>query len=135
MGKKFNDTGFKNLFRIWLFFAFPNIAKKFNISFQDRTATNYFYNVIKNAIDYRKKNNIQRNDFVQMLLQLKEKGSVELKNLDVSGDYLTKDLKNDLNSNTEMFGMFLNVYMLYAYKTSCNFMTLFTYIYIYIPKL
>ncbi|XP_014291138.1 probable cytochrome P450 6d5 [Halyomorpha halys] len=95
-GKEVSDPNWRNLFRIWFFFLFPQAAKYFGFSFQQRSVTNYFCNIIRNAIDYRKKNDIQRYDFIQMMMQLKEKGNIEIKTLDSSDDYL----KNELNDTS-----------------------------------
>lgn len=105
MGNKINDPGFKNLIRILFFFTFSPIAKKIGFTIVPRSVTNYFCSIIRNAIDYRKKEGIQRNDFIQMMMQLKERGQIELKTLDSSDDYL----KNDLNdTSNEVFGPFLS---------------------------
>lgn len=110
-GKALNDPTLKNLIRIWFFFAFPKLSKRFGFSFQPKSVTNYFCGIIRNAIDYRKQNDIQRNDFIQMMLQLKEKGNIELKTLDASDDYL----KNELNDvNTEVFEITDDVLMAQA---------------------
>ncbi|CAH1395592.1 unnamed protein product [Nezara viridula] len=110
-GRQINDPNWRNLIRIWFFFAFPKIAKRIGFSFQPKAVTSYFCNIIRNAIDYRKKNKIQRNDFVQMMMQLKEKGNIELKTLDSTDDYL----KNELNeASTEIFEITDDVLMAQA---------------------
>ncbi|CAH1395588.1 unnamed protein product [Nezara viridula] len=111
MGNRINDPGFKNLMRILFFFTFSKISKKIGFSIIPRSVTNYFCGIIKNAIDYRKKESIQRNDFIQMMMQLKEKGHIELKTLDSSDDYL----KNELNdTSNEVFEITDDVLMAQA---------------------
>nr|XP_024216476.1 cytochrome P450 6k1-like [Halyomorpha halys] len=51
----------------------------------------------KNLVRIWKKNDIQRNDFIQMMVHLKEKGKIEVKTLDSSDDYLNTEL-NDTNN-------------------------------------
>nr|XP_024216478.1 probable cytochrome P450 6d5 isoform X1 [Halyomorpha halys] len=100
MGNKINNTGVKTLARTVFFFSFSKIAKIIGFSLLPKSVTGYFSNIIRNAIDLRKKNDIKRNDFIQMMIQLKERGHIELRTLDSSDDYL----KNELNdTNTEIF--------------------------------
>ncbi|XP_066906829.1 probable cytochrome P450 6a17 isoform X1 [Halyomorpha halys] len=96
-GKEISAPNLRNQVRIWVFLLFPKAAKFFGISFQGKSVTNYFCNVIKNAMDHRKKNDIQRNDFVQMITQLKEKRNIEIKTLDSSDDWF----KNELNDTSK----------------------------------
>jgi len=39
--------------------------------------TDFFIGVVKETMDFRKQNNVKRNDFMQLLLQLKEQGYVK----------------------------------------------------------
>ena len=101
MGKIFTDVKLGNLIRFWFITAFPKLSTKLGLSMQNSEVVKYFCNIIKNTIEYRKKNDIQRNDFIQMMLQLKDKGNIELKTWDSSDDYL----KSDSSHNTiETFG-------------------------------
>lgn len=40
--------------------------------FQDKETINFFFNSIKSTIDYRKKNNVRRNDFIDLITDIKE---------------------------------------------------------------
>lgn len=44
--------------------------------------TEFFINAVKETMDFRKANNVERNDFMQLLIELKEKGKI----LDVDKD-------------------------------------------------
>ncbi|XP_046677665.1 probable cytochrome P450 6d5 [Homalodisca vitripennis] len=50
----------------------PKISDFLNISMSSSEAAEYFTNLTKATIKYRKENNVQRNDYFQMLLSLKE---------------------------------------------------------------
>lgn len=39
--------------------------------------TNFFVGAVNDTIQYREKNNVQRNDFMQLLIELKNKGKIE----------------------------------------------------------
>jgi hypothetical protein len=52
--------------------AFPDLARKLHISTLNKEATDFFLNSFLQTFDYREKNDIKRNDFVSMLLELKQ---------------------------------------------------------------
>lgn len=39
--------------------------------------TSFFYKVVKETIEYREKNNVTRNDFLQLLIQLRRDGQLD----------------------------------------------------------
>ena len=39
--------------------------------------SDFFLNSVQETMDYRDKNNVKRNDFLQLLMQLKNKGEIE----------------------------------------------------------
>lgn len=51
--------------------VFPNMATKLGIAVLDRDVSDFFNNVVKDTVEYREKNNYQRNDFMQLLINLK----------------------------------------------------------------
>lgn len=54
-----------------------SITAFLNIKRMDRNVEDFFMGVVKNTVNYREKNKIRRNDFMQLLLQLKNDGKVE----------------------------------------------------------
>lgn len=63
------------------FFAdgFPELCRKLHVRLNPKEPTEFFLNTFLQTLEYREKNNIQRNDFVSMLLALKDSFSpVEL---------------------------------------------------------
>lgn len=63
----------------------------------DRLA-DFFRKMVKDAMEYRDKNNITRNDFIQLLMQLKKKGELEADTADKSEK---TDDSSDANYNME----------------------------------
>lgn len=55
----------------------PRLAKLFGIRMFDKSVDEFFYNVVGGNIKYRETNNVVRNDFLNMLIQLKNKGAVD----------------------------------------------------------
>nr|CAD7418480.1 unnamed protein product [Timema poppensis] len=74
MGRKIFQASAIKKAKILLAKAFPFLAELFNISFFDKEASNFFLNVVNDTVEHREKNNISRNDFLQLLIQLKNKG-------------------------------------------------------------
>lgn len=56
---------------------FPQIAKKLHFVFSEKDVVDFFTKVVTDTINYREKNNIIRNDFMQMLIELKNKKGEE----------------------------------------------------------
>ncbi|XP_020281102.1 probable cytochrome P450 6a14 [Pseudomyrmex gracilis] len=58
-------------------FAFaPQIADFFSLPFFDRNTTNFFINMFRDNVQYRQTHNVVRHDFMNLLIQLMEKGYV-----------------------------------------------------------
>lgn len=55
------------------FFLMPNILKYLRISSNSKFVTDFFMNLVHRTIDYRTKNNVNRNDFMQILVDLRQK--------------------------------------------------------------
>ncbi|KAK9496570.1 hypothetical protein O3M35_013157 [Rhynocoris fuscipes] len=94
MGKKSFDFGAMQVVRMIILNLFPFLAKLLNITFNKREVGDYFCKVIRDTIDYRKKNGIARNDILQMFMTLKEKGSIEMHTKDPDDDYLKIEKSN-----------------------------------------
>uniref|UniRef100_U5ENJ2 Putative cytochrome n=1 Tax=Corethrella appendiculata TaxID=1370023 RepID=U5ENJ2_9DIPT len=68
--------------------TFPSVTNLFRFKLLNKTTTSYFRNVIQETIDYREKNNVQRNDFLNLMIQLKNEGKIDG---DDDVGYLTMD--------------------------------------------
>jgi len=49
----------------------------FNLKFVTDRIANFFRKMVKDAMEYREKNNVTRKDFIDLLMQLKKKGALE----------------------------------------------------------
>jgi len=49
----------------------------FQLKFVPPKLNDFFFNCVKSTIQYREENNVKRNDFMQLLMELKDKGYVE----------------------------------------------------------
>ncbi|CAB3365187.1 Hypothetical predicted protein [Cloeon dipterum] len=75
----FSDRGFQ-------------VARRLKIRTMDEEVKNFFLNLTKDMIQHRKKNSIVRNDFLQLLMELKDKGRVAIANDDEDATLENEDL-------------------------------------------
>ncbi|XP_046601989.1 probable cytochrome P450 6a13 [Neodiprion lecontei] len=54
----------------------PSVMKMFNIKYLDKEISNLIITVCKNTVEYRRTNNVVRNDFMDLVIQLMTKGYV-----------------------------------------------------------
>ncbi|XP_044761017.1 probable cytochrome P450 6a14 [Coccinella septempunctata] len=71
----FEKDFWENLKEVILFLA-PNFMKKLNISLTPKDVSDFFLNVVKDTVAYREKEGVVRKDFLQLLIQLKNKGKL-----------------------------------------------------------
>lgn len=57
--------------------VFPDIAKKFRMKITPHFIHEFFMRVIKQTYDYRQENEVNRNDFMSLLLQIQKYGKLK----------------------------------------------------------
>lgn len=72
--KKSFEPGLWLKFRLVFAFAYPKLAKKLNVKITDSKLSKFFINIVRQNIEYRKVNQIVRNDFFQLLMNLQGNG-------------------------------------------------------------
>ncbi|XP_059614795.1 probable cytochrome P450 6a14 [Phlebotomus argentipes] len=83
MGKKvFDMKGFEFL-RLLFSSMFPNIARGLRMKITKPDVSEFFTNVLRDTIEYREKNNVKRNDFLSLLIQIKNTGKLEGEDVDL----------------------------------------------------
>nr|UYG55631.1 cytochrome P450 6a17 [Geocoris pallidipennis] len=82
-----------NYFKLVMMTIFPDTFAKLGFSINNQKAVKYFCGIIQDAFSYRRDNKIVRNDFIQMMIQLKEKGKIDIHKWDPNDDYLKDDLE------------------------------------------
>jgi len=68
--------------------SFP--LKLFHVRLHSDKVSNFFKGVVNDAIHYREKKNVVRNDFLQLLIQMKNKGKIE-----DDGDIKSENVQNE----------------------------------------
>jgi cytochrome P450 family 6 len=74
MGMKvFSNTNNSVVKRI-LTVTYPDLARKLHIKTTSDDVEEFFMKIVKDVVEYRETNKIKRNDFMDLLLQLKNDG-------------------------------------------------------------
>ncbi|CAD7079508.1 unnamed protein product [Hermetia illucens] len=75
--KAFDDPPHSTLFQL-LGSIYPNIARKyFHMRVFKKEVSDFFMDTVRETIAFREENNVRRNDFMDLLIQLKNGGSLE----------------------------------------------------------
>ena len=72
-----------------------------NVPLLDPRISKYFLNVFEETVNYRERNNITRNDFMQLLIQIKNKVK-----LDEDNDGLEQNVLGTLENSSSEEGMY-----------------------------
>ncbi|XP_067006558.2 cytochrome P450 6k1 [Anabrus simplex] len=77
MGRDMMAAGLINHIKFTLITILPTLAKIVKVKFMNEEVSNFFRRMIKEAVTYREENKIFRNDYLDMLVQIKNKGRVD----------------------------------------------------------
>jgi cytochrome P450 family 6 len=66
----FEPTLWENMKNFFIF-SFEDLAKFFNMSFNSKAVTEFYTTTVRETLHYRETNNVQRNDFFQLLINVK----------------------------------------------------------------
>ena len=93
-GRKIFEPSLKQLFIRILANIAPVVLDTLKLSPIDSDVSKYFRNIVKETVEYREKNNVKRNDFLQLLIQLKNKVLLD-------DEQKTEEQNNKPHNNTE----------------------------------
>lgn len=99
-------------YQIFLLFAFHDYAKKLGIKMIRDDVAAFFTKVVKDTIENRENSDIKRNDFMDLLLQLKNKGKLD-------DDDMAYYSENDLLNTQEIISHSF-VFFAAGFETSSN---------------
>ncbi|XP_055696558.1 cytochrome P450 6A1-like [Lutzomyia longipalpis] len=115
MGKRvFEFKGFEIL-KVFFLTMFPNIGKILRMRAIKKEVSEFFMRLLRETTEYREKNNVKRNDFLSLLLQIKNTGKLEGDDVD-----LGKMSFNELAAQTFVF-------FVAGFETSSSTMTFALY--------
>lgn len=75
-GKKIFEMTISNGLRSAASFFSPTLMKLFHIRATDKSVQDFMTSVVKENLEYREKNNVVRKDFFQLLMQLRNSGTI-----------------------------------------------------------
>lgn len=85
MGDLFEIRDIKTKFNFFFVNVFPEIAKKLKMKLTPGYMTEFFMRVIKQTYDYRQNNEVNRNDFMSLLMQIQKYGKLKEDESEVVG--------------------------------------------------
>ncbi|XP_031625573.1 probable cytochrome P450 6d5, partial [Contarinia nasturtii] len=77
-GRKALDQSFMNVIRGLISFVQPKLMSILRLKSVNSDVERFIMSVVKDNMEYREKNNVSRKDFFQLLLQLRNNGTVQL---------------------------------------------------------
>ena len=86
-GRKFFKPTFRNAITGFFGQFFPSVLRVLKLGPIDPKVSKYFRSMFQDTVNYREGNNITRNDFMQLLIQIKNKVNIDDENetLDMNG--------------------------------------------------
>lgn len=90
MGKRAFTQTLRDSVSVIIIRSFPKLAKFLHLGIFAPSVTSFFKKVVTDTIEYRENNKITRNDFLQLLVQLKNNGRLDEDSLNGSEAKTTK---------------------------------------------
>ncbi|XP_069702398.1 probable cytochrome P450 6a14 [Periplaneta americana] len=124
----FKPTNKAKFFRL-LTIVFPSIIRFLRLSLVPKDVGKYFINMVKDTVEYREKNDVKRNDFMQLLIQLKNKTLGVAEEEDIKYNLEDDDLKSNTPFEVTLDVMAAQafVFFLAGFETSSTTMTFCLY--------
>jgi len=100
-GRKLFAPSLRNAIMPLIASTVPRLLSVLKVSLLDPSISKYFLNVFEETVNYRERNNITRNDFMQLLIQIKNKVK-----LDEDNDGLEEKDHGTLDNSSSEEGMY-----------------------------
>ncbi|KAF2897213.1 hypothetical protein ILUMI_08961 [Ignelater luminosus] len=122
-GKMAFEFGFQEMLKNLASFTVPQVLDILKIPLTNSDVAKFFMGVVKETVDYREKNNIIRNDFMHLLIQLKN--NVKLKDEENPGLLKSEDSRSQIGSTltVEEIAAQAFVFFLAGFETSSTTLT------------
>lgn len=76
MGKKNFEVRTAKTFKVIFVMNFKKLARRLGVKLIDEDVSDFFLSSIRETVEYREKHEVKRNDFLSLLLQLKNHGKL-----------------------------------------------------------
>lgn len=76
MGLKVFEQPRNGFLKQMIAITFPDLGRKLGIKIVREDVSEFFMKIVRDVIDYRDENNVKRNDFMDLLIQLKNEGKM-----------------------------------------------------------
>lgn len=113
MGIKLFEPSTRNIFVNFVGFLLPDLFTKSGVDPFGKEVTDFMYAVVKQTVEYREKNKVERSDFMNLLIKLKNEGYIPVdkgdnqeegnKNHQEEGKKVSKLSMDDLTANVFLF--------------------------------
>jgi len=124
-GRKIFQTSLKTGIRDLAIFLSPALASVVKIPFVPPDVTEYFKRMVMETIKYRENENVTRNDFLQLLMQLKSKASLDMEKQ--GGDTTNPQSGKDVGLTEEQIAAQAFVFFAAGFETSSTTMSFCLY--------
>jgi cytochrome P450 family 6 len=104
-GRKAFAPSVKNSIITFVALTVPRLLSVLKLTTLDPTISKYFRNMVEETVNYRERNNIKRNDFMQLLIQIKNKVK-----LDEDNESLEQNGLGTLDNSSSEEGMYTESY-------------------------
>lgn len=116
------DTVYEKLKTLIFFIVSHKLLKALHAKFTNSDVEKFFMGVVRDTVEYREKNNIHRNDFMQLMIQLKNQGRLADNNdLETESDGSAFNLQKRLTLNEVAAQCF--IFYFAGFETSASTMT------------
>lgn len=122
-GRQVFQLNWRNTFRVFCFNLCPSILKWLGLHMVDREVEDFVFDLVRQNLELREKNNIVRKDFFQLLVQLRNTGNVQL------DDEWKTVITNDNSKTLSLGEMVAQAFVFYAagFETSSSTMSFCLY--------
>jgi len=106
-GRKAFVPSVRNSIVLLIAATFPRLLNVLKVSPLDPKISKYFRNMVEETVNYRERNNITRNDFMHLLIQIKNKVKLEEDN-----ESLEQNVLGNLENSSSEEGMYTVIFVL-----------------------
>jgi cytochrome P450 family 6 len=126
-GRKIFEPSLKQFVIGFLSVIAPFVLDTLKLSTLDSQVSKYFRNMVQETVEYREKNNVKRNDFLQLLIQLKNKGLLDDKEKTEDQNKTKKNIETAEGISMNCLAAQACVFFLAGFETSSTTMAFCMY--------